>query len=282
MNIKKSDFVSLWRAVEGIASQISPPEIVPRSEEGQGSGRLLLGREAHTEAFSVPEPIRTVHRFLYSHSKAADLLVSAIDVLPRGAQPVWLDITEGMGAPKATTRSEAEGRRILSLWIRAFDDWEATFFAWLYNRERPAPVATDPYLKYINMGTYSGANIGFVYPVLVHLLEQSEIPHPFGSCVAPTEHETHNTANVVIAPRFRGPLAEVLTIAWERARDRSSARSILAALVELARRSPVPSPLTEALDNGQEVKWEDDDGNLHVFGIAEMRSRMRGDNRRRT
>lgn len=277
MNVQKQpSFISLWRAVEGIATQISPPEIGPRTEAHDFEPRPWDE--------PVPEPIVTCHAFLFKHSKAADCLLSAIDALPKHARPVWLDIRDGMGAPKATTRAEPEGRRVLGLWIRAFDDWEATYFAWFFNRERPVPTTTDPYLEFVNMGTHSGAGgVGFVRPALALTLDQAGIPHSFGNRVARSEDEPHSAERAAVTtPPFRGPLAEVLAMAWERARDRTQARSVFAALVELARSSDIPTPLREATEDGEEVKWLDDEGEIRVFNIRDMLSRMRTINKPRT
>jgi predicted DNA-binding transcriptional regulator AlpA len=91
-----------------------------------------------------------------------------------------------------------------------------------------------------------------------------------------------NPADITAYPRFGGPLGEVLTIAWERARDKSAARSVLAAFVELARDQPPPSPLKGASEDGQEVKWLDENGKFQTFGIEQMRSRMRSAPKPRT
>jgi len=94
-----------------------------------------------------------------------------------------------------------------------------------------------------------------------------------------SKEESIPAARAIACPKFRGELAGVLTMAWDKADNKSSYRSVFNALVELASGNPPPDPLIEYLPQDQAIKWRDyskDAGeDISLFTKENMCSRMR-------
>jgi hypothetical protein len=88
------------------------------------------------------------------------------------------------------------------------------------------------------------------------------------------QFETASPAKTT-SPPFRGPLAEVLAMAWKNAQDPTDVRSMMFAMAELARGTPRPPPLLGATEDGHLIDWKDEDGNDQHLDIGKMQSFMR-------
>ncbi|MCS3399381.1 hypothetical protein [Burkholderia thailandensis] len=273
------NFLSLSETIQMVANciQISDDEldlvVLPDSELGD-----VAAFEARVAATSLKQLFRT--------SRAADILGLNIANTPAGHRLRWFDVTTGRGETYwQSAAARDEGLALLAdmaKWessAREAQRRQAMFNSSRWSAHEPASaprfrdLPTTPRIRLI----------GFDPDELIDFLLTRQIPNtlvaalPFSEVreSAPAQIPTSAVSRAERPPKFRGPLAATLAMAWQIAHDRDSPHSMLHALVELAQRKPPPRPLHSATDDGQEVKWVNDEGEIQIFTIKDMQSRMR-------
>lgn len=183
----KSDFISLWDAIEAISSRVPllyrwhvAPESLSgwdkleekRKAQADKEHKLI---ENHITLASIP-PFR---EYLYQHSAAADQLISAIANPASSVEaPVWLDVDQGMGWPRRTPEAEADGTKYLKSWSRVYRTWveESRTGRWWVDREEVC--VKSPRIMYLKLSDASRATtIGFARTALIKFLERVDIPY---------------------------------------------------------------------------------------------------------
>ncbi len=272
------NFFSLGDVVQMVANCIYVADgefgQVVQPQEGQDDATVFKARVAAT---SRSQLIRT--------SRAAEVLGVSIANTPAGHRLRWLDLARGAGDVYwQSVDASTEGLALLSdmaKWERVAREerhWQDRLIGsrWSTPQSEPAPQFIDlPKIPRIRL-------IGFAPDELIDFLLTQRIPNTLVAALPIVDPEIIKTPNstpvqprVDEPPKFRGLWAEVLVRAWEAARDRNSAHSVLYALANLAKQDPPPIPLTGASDDGREVYWKDHNGKTRSFTIDDMQSRMR-------
>ncbi|WP_405124609.1 hypothetical protein [Ralstonia pseudosolanacearum] len=278
----KVDFLSLFDTLNIVARRIEVQDeeldldLHPRSDTDEAATylrRLRMG----------------AIRNIYETSRAADLLGASIANASAEQRPKWFDVTLGRGTPWQSDEAGREGMALLAAAARwEYDYREAQRQLDQFGGSRWAPDASEHAIGDARIVDHvkmpRERQLGFDRQEILNFLITRQIsnslvsPHSAARERAQTlsaQDAAKNSASRQARPQFRGPLSEALKIAWQNARDRSDASSVFAELVKIARSESRMDPLTEATEDGQEVKWLAEDGTFKIFTVKDMRSRMR-------
>lgn len=309
----KNDFISLWDAIEAIASKVPLPDQW-RIEAGGLPGWDVIEerirekwanrkdrKRSLTEGLTTRKQFPRFRAYLYQHSDAADqLLAKSPDAVEK---PVWVQVAQGMGRLRPSDQAAADGVQYLHNWAQTYPAWvdECRLGRWRVDREVPyIRVPRLMYLKYDNAGR--ATSIGFGRTDLVNYLNKAGIPHaltlpdssPTGleTEVAPDQlsgvgrngvdkggdggQRASNVAENCTRPKrkFRGYLAETLEKAHKNADNPEDYASVFVALRTLALKTP-PEPPLLGIKSQNCVLYKSESGDERSFTKQDMRDRIR-------
>ncbi|WP_019139871.1 hypothetical protein [Noviherbaspirillum massiliense] len=283
------NFVSLFDAVRAIA---------PRIEVSQGEVDLYADLPGEDDSFGRLLAQASLRQF-FQKSRAAFRLLNCLFNTPAAIR--WFDIAL-TGFPLQSEDARKEGRDELVRWTKQEQEFQANVdrMRRLSPRWRDAtPDTTNEKSLSLNPPkSPRSCSIGFDRIELIRILDQNTIPHNLGE-LPPfiNEHIDDSIAVPLVAAdtptaaepsastqkkrrQFRGPLAEVLKMAQEAAKDPDDPQSVWIALVNIARRKDRPLPILGYVDNENVVQWEDegakaDEEKVRYFGRSDMTRRFR-------
>lgn len=259
-------FVSLDGAVQAVSSAM------PITKKEEVDRWLSLNRPKNDEDDELSRQRAAIDALL-RQGRASERLLDILN-RPANLRPSWYEDSSGFA--RFNESVAPEGLEILHRWAK--ESWYSPPLPpsrWGFPVRNPLQASKPP----------RAMELGFDVAELRRALDAEGVPHGLdrlgitdnlGSTAAPAGAGKVRGEAATEKPKFRGPLAEVLSLAWENAHDKTSAHSVLAALCKLAAQQDPPIPLLR-LAGTNTVEWADDTkkSGVSLFTLKDMRSRLR-------
>ncbi len=281
------NFISLFDAISKISPrmEVSQDEVDSYSDlpgEEDSFGRMLARTPVH-QCFQKSRAATALLNALFNTSTALRWFDRALTQSPLQSEDIRKEIRDELvrmaNQEQQFKDSVNHARHIPQRWHDNSTD----------GKNQAAPFLNPPKWPRTR-------DIGFERNELIALLNKNDIPHNFGDI--PSAEEEGPKENIAVQPltasipktdtlssqkkrrRFRGPLAEVLKMAQEAAKDPEDPQSVWVALITIARRKDPPPPIIGYVENEKLVQWENDkaktgEAQVQYFCRREMTRRFR-------